>query len=205
MRFILLMGLTLFLTGTMLSAQDRRGVEKAQGLQPGIMAPLFTAMDADSIEYSLGDELSKGPVVVIFYRGHWCPHCNKHLQRVQDSLHLIYATGASVVAISPQKPEYLDLMKQKTGAAFSLLYDEDYTISEAYDVTFTPEARQLFTYNKILMANLKKSQSDDTQRLPVPATYIIDTNGIIAWRQFDPDYKKRSTIEAILKALSHLN
>ena len=117
---------------------------------------------------------------------------------LQDSLKYIQEMGATVVAVSPQKPEYLDKMSQKTGTEFTLLYDKGYSIAEAYDVDFTPEARQLFTYNVMLNANLKKSQSDDSQRLPVPATYIINREGYITWRQFDIDYHNRSTVKDIL-------
>ncbi len=138
---------TMLLGGFMaLTAQIERSVEDVHGLATGIKAPLFTAMDEDSSMFSLEDALLSGPVVMIFYRGHWCPYCNKHLERVQDSLQLIYSLGARVVAVSPQKPEYLGKMSKKTGAEFSLLYDEGYKIADAYGVTFTPEARQLFTY-----------------------------------------------------------
>ena len=138
---------------------------------------------------------------MIFYRGQWCPICSKHLTSVQDNLKLITDRGASVVAVSPQKPEYLKEMADKTGATFRLLYDERYTISDAYDVTFTPEPRKLFSYNIGLNARLKESQSDDSQRLPIPATYLINRDGVIVWRQFDPNYKIRSTIEEILDHL----
>ena len=195
------MALTFLIQLCGLSAQDVRSVEDAAGLPAGVKAPLFKALSNDSTWYALEDAIKKGPVVLIFYRGHWCPHCSKHLASIQDSLELIYDRGATVVAVSPQKPEYLNLMKEKTGASFTLLYDNDYAISNAYDVAFTPTSKQLYTYNKFLIADLKKSQSDDAQRLPVPATYIIGTDGIISWRQFNPDYKKMSTVKGILEAL----
>ena len=118
---------------------------------------------------------------------------------------MITDRGATVVAVSPQKPEYLEKMADKTGATFRLLYDEGYTMSDAYDVTFTPEARQLFVINTALNAKLKKTQSDDSQRLPIPATYIINRDGVIVWRQFDPDYKHRSTVRDILDHLPESN
>jgi len=123
-------------------AQVERSVTEAPGLQPGIKAPLFTALDADSFLYSLEKALTSGPVVLIFYRGHWCPYCNKHLAQIQDSLELIYSKGASVVAVSPQKPEYLQEMAHKAKTEFTLLYDEGYTIENAYEVTFMPVPRQ---------------------------------------------------------------
>ncbi len=111
---------------------------------------------------------------------------------MQDSLKQITEKGATVIAVSHEKPEYLQKIEEKTGAKFRLLFDEGYRISNAYDVTFTPESKQIFVYNKLLGAKLKKTHSDDFQRLPIPATYIIDKNRKIVWRHFDPNYKKKS-------------
>lgn len=182
-------------------SQETRSADKANGLQVGAKAPDFNAVDADSISFQLYKALDENPVVIIFYRGFWCPYCNKHLAQIQDSLSLITESGAKVVAISPEKPEYLDKMAKKTGANFKLLYDEGYKISDAYDVTFTPKKAKLIIYNAALGANLKETHSDDSQRLPIPATYIIDKNGVIVWRQFNPNYKKRSTVKEIIENL----
>ena len=92
-------------------------------------------------------------------------------------------------------------MAEKTGADFTLLYDEGYSISDAYDVTFRPDSITLFKYNTMLHGLLKQSHSDESERLPIPATYVIDRDGKIIWRQFDPDYKNRSTVAEIVKAL----
>lgn len=182
-------------------SQESRSVDEAKGLNVGAKAPNFVALDADSTSFNLYKTLKDGPVVVIFYRGFWCPVCNKHLAQIQDSLSLITARGTTVVAISPEKPEYLDKMAEKTGASFRLLYDEGYKISDAYDVTFTPKKAELVVYNTALGAKLKETHSDDSQRLPIPATYIINKNGKIVWRQFNPDYKERSTVKSILENL----
>lgn len=183
------------------SAQEPKGVMEAKGLSVNSKAPDFKAMDKEEKVFHLGSVLEKGPVVMIFYRGHWCPVCNKHLSSIQDSIRLITDRGVTVVAISPQNPEYLQKMSDKTGAEFRLLYDEDYKIAQAYDVSFTPEKKELIIYNTMLNAQLKKSQSDDSQRLPIPATYIINEQGKIVWRQFDPDYKNRSSVQGILQNL----
>ena len=184
-----------------MNAQDFKTVDEAEGLQVGTVAPVFKAIDADNNEYALEHALESGPVVMIFYRGYWCPYCNKHLALIQDSLEFIYELGASVIAISPEKPVYLEKIRRKTGSEFTLLYDEGYRIANAFDVTFMPNQKQIRKYNTFMGANLKETHSDDTQRLPIPATYIIDRNGRIAWRQFDPNYKNRSMVSQILKAL----
>ncbi|MDA3954281.1 MAG: peroxiredoxin-like family protein [Bacteroidales bacterium] len=200
MKRIFLISLTILVMTNGFS-QSYKDVNTAKGLPVGSKAPLFNAMDADSSTFVLADELKKGPVVVIFYRGHWCPVCNKHLSQIQDSLSLITEMGATVIAISPEKPEYLEKMEEKSGIKFRLLYDEEYKISDAYDVTFLPDSKQIFVYNTMLNAKLKETHSDDSQRLPIPATYIINKEGKIVWRQFDPNYKNRSSIREILDNL----
>lgn len=190
---------------TQSKAENNRITKEAKGLETGVKAPLFKATDMNGNNFSLQDALAKGPVVLIFYRGHWCPVCNKHLGALQDSLKLMQNMGAQVVAVSPEKPELLAKTTEKTGADFTLLYDEDYRISDAFDVTFTPGGMDRTMYNTFLGANLKEAHSDDSQRLPIPATFVIGKDGKIAWRHFDPDYKKRSTVSEILDALSKMN
>ena len=197
-----LITLVLILASTLYSsAQTEKNIKDVHGLEVGQKAPNFTAVDAENKTFSLEKALKEGPVVLIFYRGFWCPVCNKHLSTLQDSLKFIESTGARVIAVSPEKPEYLDKMADKTGAEFTLLYDEGYKIANAYDVTFKPSALTLFTYNNALGAKLKQTHSDDSQQLPIPATYIVNQEGVIIWRQFDPNYKNRSTVQGILEAL----
>jgi len=187
-----------------LYSQTEKDVDDVHGLMIGEKAPIFQAINADSVNFSLEKALKEGPVVLIFYRGHWCPVCNQHLGILQDSLKFIKEKGAMVIAVSPEKPEFLDEMADNTGAKFNLLYDEGYRIANAYDVTFKPTSFALFKYNTFTGANLKKAHSDDSQQLPIPATYIIDQSGIIIWRQFDPNYKSRSSVKDILEALNDI-
>ena len=179
-------------------AQNYKSISEVKGLPVGAKAPMFEAQNQSGNDYYLSDALKKGPVVLLFYRGQWCPVCNKHLHQLQDSLQLIYDKGASVIAISPERPEYLKKTAEKTQAAFTLLYDKDYFIGNAYDVIFEPEALEINSYNERLHANLSRSQSDKSSRLPVPATFIINQDGKIVWRQFNPDYHIRANVADIL-------
>lgn len=185
-------------------AQTTKSVEEAKGLAVGEMAPSFSALDANNETISLKEALQDGPVVVVFYRGFWCPICNSHLATLQDSLQMIESTGARVMAISPEKPEYLEQMSEKSGAQFTLLYDENYEIATAFDVNYKPKSSQLITYNVALGAKIKKSHTSDAQNLPIPATFIINQNGEIIWRQFDPNYKSRSSVKEIIENLQKL-
>lgn len=186
---------------TIMSQDTYRKAKEAKGLPVGSVVPDFAAHDMEGNPFVLTEQLKKGPLVLIFYRGHWCPVCNKHLKKLQDSLQLIYDRGATVVAVSPEKTALLRKTAGKTGAEFILLHDQAYAISDAFDVTFRPDSMSRIMYNAVLGANLKNAHDDDSQRLPVPATFIIAQDGKILWRHFDPDYKKRSTVQDIIKHL----
>ncbi len=184
----------------MLMAQDSTSVEYTQGLEVGSLAPQFMAVDEKDTSHTLASYLQKGKVVLVFYRGQWCRYCNKHLSDIQDSIDLIKVQGANVIAISPQKPELIDKTISNTNASFTMLYDEGYKISNAYGLLFTPTDKQIRKYN-LIGAQLKKAHSDESKQLPVPATYIINENGMIIWRHFDHNYQKRSSIVDIIKHL----
>jgi peroxiredoxin len=103
--------------------------EKPEGLFINSKAYDFKAKDQNGADVSLKDLRKKGPVVVLFYRGSWCPYCNKELKRFQDSLQFIVAKGAQVVVITPETKEGVDSAVAKTGATFPILYDEDMKIA----------------------------------------------------------------------------
>ena len=188
-----------FLNSNIMAQTNYKTVKEAKGLQVGETIKDFSAVDLHDSTFTLSEALKKGPVVVIFYRGQWCPVCNKHLSHLQDSLQMIYEKGATVIAISPEQSEFLKRTAEKTHASFSLLYDEGYKISDLFDVTFKPDTMTTIMYNTLLGANLKKANTDDSQRLPIPATFIIGTDGKIVWRHFDPNYKNRSTTKQIIE------
>jgi len=144
-------------------------------------------------------------VVLLFYRGQWCPVCNRHMSQLQEQLDEIEAKGAKVIAVSPEKQENLQKTKSKTGAEFTLLYDEDYKICEDFDVAFVPKEQLIELYDTRLDADLENAHSDNSQRIPVPATFIINQKGKVAWRHFDRDYKERASEEEIMEALDNYN
>ncbi len=182
-------------------AQSYPQADELSGLQVGDTVKSFRAISQDSSVFSLDAALEKGPVVIMFYRGQWCPVCNRHMKRVQDSLGLISETGAQLIAISPEKPEYLAKSAKKTGASFTLLYDSAYAIGEQFKVVFQPSKTDRLKYNSLLGANLDEAHSDGSERLPVPATYILNQDGVIIWRHFNPDYKIRASVSEIIQHL----
>ncbi len=194
--------LSILSIGFSCKAQDSlKTVNDAKGLEVGHEVENFTATDVNNNPFSLEKELKNGPVVLIFIRGQWCPVCNKHMNTIQDSLKYIQEKGAKVVVISPEKPEFIEKTIEKSKAEFTVLYDEGQKISDYFDVTFNPDGKTKLMYNTVLGAKLKESHTDDSERLPIPATFVIGKDKKIVWRQFDPNYKYRSTVKDIIEAL----
>jgi peroxiredoxin len=200
-RILIFTGITLLLAigGIFIVLFSNDNVVKT-GLEIGDKAPEFSGIDQNGEELSLNNLIEKGPVVLIFYRGYWCPYCNKHLNELQDSLNYILQKGASVIAISPEKSEFVNKSVQQTKASFSILSDSNYLIMKKYGVDYKVADSKVLTY-KIFNMDINKTNGDDLNILPVPATYIIGRDGKIKWVHFNPDYKKRSTIKEILDQL----
>lgn len=205
MKYILIaiLLLTLFTGYAFMYASTRNLKGDPKGLPVGTAAPDFRISDQDERPFALKDALKDGPVVLIFYRGHWCPICNRHLNALQDSLSLLTDKGATVIAISPQKSEFLKRTQEKVNAGFRLLSDTDHAVAKAYGVNFEPSATEKGMYSTMLGADFKMSHEDaeGEVQLPVPATYVIGKDGKVKWRHFDTDYKKRAAIRDIVQQL----
>jgi peroxiredoxin len=169
-------------------------------LQAGDDAPDFEGIDQSGDLINLRESLKDGPVVLIFFRGSWCPYCDRHISKFQDSLEYILDRGASIIAVTPEIPEYNQKIINKTGATFSIIHDIGYQIMDAYFVSFALDAKTIKRYDRFGM-HVDLSNGNKDYILPVPATFIIDENRQIRYIQYDPDYKNRSTVAEVLRNL----
>lgn len=174
--------------------------QKPEGLFINSKAPEFKLKDQTGVDISLKELRKKGPVVVLFYRGAWCPFCNRQLKALQDSLGQIYTRGAQVVAITPELPEGIDSTVKKTGAIFPILHDKDMKLSTEYQVVYNVDDRTLGRY-RTGGIDLLKANGQRSAMLPVPAVYIINTEGTITYRYFNENYRTRVSVQEILKNL----
>jgi peroxiredoxin len=172
--------------------------QRPEGLFINSKAADFKLKDQTGVEVSLKELRKKGPVVLLFYRGSWCPFCNRQLKALQDSLGMIYSKGARVVAITPETKEGIDSTVSKTGAIFPILYDEDMKVATAYEVAFKVDDRTVGRY-KTAGIDLQKTNAQKTAMLPIPAVYIINKEGSVTYRFFDENYRNRVSVKEILK------
>ena len=170
------------------------------GLHVNDKAPMFTAKDQNGNTISLSELLQKGPVVLVFYRGEWCPYCNRQLSQLQDSVSYITGKGASLVAVSPEKPENINKTIAKTKAAYPVVSDEGLKIMNSYKVTYTIDSAMVNKY-KMYGMDFNNINGSNGEHLPVPAVYVISKKGIIQFVHFDPDYTKRASVKEIVAAL----
>ena len=173
----------------------------ASVLAVGTVAPDFRAADAAGRPVKLRQLLQKGQVVLYFYRGQWCPYCNKQLSELQDSLQILTAKGAQVVVITPETPANIDQTIAKTKAAFPIVHDQNLVIMKAYHTAFTVDAgtsEKLRGYG----IDLQKANGLDQNVLPVPATYVIGRDGRIRFAYFNPDYRHRASVRQVAQALA---
>ena len=181
------------------------GQEKPEGLFINSKAPDFKSKDQNGNEIVLKDLRKKGPVVLVFYRGYWCPYCNKELQRLEDSLLLIADKGAQLIAITPEKKEDVAKTIEQTKATYPIITDEEMKIMKAYDVAYPVDDKTVGRYKMAsidLAAN--NGQKPGSVYLPIPAVYIINKDGEISYRFFDADYKKRPSVKDLLENLNGL-
>jgi peroxiredoxin len=169
-------------------------------IKVGDKAPMFKAKDQNGKLVKSSDILSNEQLIVVFYRGQWCPLCNKHLSHLQDHVSDFKKAGAQLVAISPEIPVSIDKTIEKTNADYPILHDTDAKIMKEYGVEFMLPVDLQKKYKEYGI-DLTVSNGNNDQLLPVPATYIIGKDGKVKYVQYDPDYKNRSNAKEILKHL----
>ena len=190
---------SIFCTITLIVAAQTETVYP-EGLKVGDTAPMFTAKDQDGKTVNLKQALKKGPVVMLFYRGQWCPFCNKQLSHFSDSLQMLTAKGASILAITPETGENVKKTIEKTKSSFPVLEDAGMAIMKMYKVNFAVDENTITKY-KGYGIDFDKANGSNGANLPVPATYIIGKDGIVKYVFFNKDYRKRASVQEILNNL----
>lgn len=172
-------------------------------LNVGDKAPDFTLKNATGDDISLYDRLDEGPVVLVWYRGGWCPYCNITLQRLQSELPNFEKHNASLIALTPEVPDSSLSTTEKNDLQFDVLSDEGQKVSKEYGVVFQLTDEVAARYEKSF--GLTEYNNDDSKKLPLAATYVLDTNGIITYAFLDADYRNRAEPKDIIEALEKLD
>lgn len=166
----------------------------------GEAMPPFLLPDHDGRLVRLEDLLAQGPLAITFARGHWCPYCRIAVSALADIADDVAAMGAHLVAIVPDRQEYTAKLRAEARARFPILTDIDNGYAMSLELAFWV-GEEMEHHMRKRDVDLDSSQGNESWFVPVPATFVVDRDGIIVARHVDPDYRKRMEIEAVLGAL----
>src|SRR5512138_445724 len=175
------------------------GVE-SRALGAGDLAPDVAPLNVDGRSVRLRDLWRSGPLVVVFYRGGWCPYCNLQLRAWHRVAQEVATQGASVVAISAQAPDPAASPASKQGLGFAVLSDADLETAEAFRIAYTLPDELIDLYGR-LGHDLPVLNGNGRWALPMTATYVIDRRGIIVFADVDADYRRRAEPADVLARL----
>ena len=189
-----------------IEAANRRLAESGltdRALHAGQPAPDFVLADATGRPVDSRQLRSRGPLVISFYRGAWCPYCNLELQAWQRHLAALDALGATLVAISPQTPDASLTLAQKHALAYPVLSDIGHRVARRFGIVYEVDEALRPVY-QAFGVDLPAYNGDASFELPVPATYLVDRDGIIAGEWIDTDYRRRAEPAVVLSRLREI-
>lgn len=189
---------------------NRRTVEQlsASGiagrvLSAGARIPSFQLPDQDGNPVSSDDFLSRGPLVICFFRGRWCPFCVAQLEAMNAALSRIQAAGANLVAISPQTVKQSFFMRDQHHLRFPLLSDSHNQVARGFGLVYPVPEEQKEVYSRTFV-NLPFLNGEGSWELPIPATYLVDRPGAVLYASADPDYTRRPEPEELVSRLKQV-
>lgn len=172
-------------------------------IQVGDALPPFTLPNAVGQEVSSADLLAKGPLLITFYRGEWCPFCNIALHHLQSNLPQFEAKGVTLVAISPELPNTSLTTTEKHALKFPVLSDVGNKFARQLGIVWKQPDSLRSVFAKF-GNDLSKRNGDDSLEVPVPATFLVDQKGVVRNAFVDPDYMKRLEPETALEWIDKL-
>ncbi len=170
-------------------------------LNVGDKAPTIIGVDQNGKEIISNDILKYNKILMVFYRGNWCPHCKKHLASLQENLNEFIEKGVYVMVVTPETVERTKETSDMWHINFSIIHDVNNRIMQDYKVAFEVNTNNVTNYFGTVSKRVADYNVKNNNVLPVPATYMIDQNGIISYVHYNQDYKNRSNFEEILKSL----
>jgi peroxiredoxin len=183
-----------------LVARLQQTVVGAAAPRPGDQMPAFVLPDEGGRLVALDNLLSSGPVAVTFHRGHWCPYCRINTDALAKAHRDIAAEGGQVVAIMPDRQQFAAEFKAEAHAPFPVLTDLDNGYALSLNLTFWV-GDEMARFIAAAGHDVRQFQGNASWMLPIPATFVVGTDGRVKARFVDPDYRKRVSIEELIAAL----
>ncbi|MDP1579753.1 MAG: peroxiredoxin-like family protein [Candidatus Didemnitutus sp.] len=167
----------------------------------GDTVPDVKLLTADDAAVSLREVVKEKPAVLIFYRGGWCPYCNRHLGALAEIEGKVLAAGYQILAISPDQPAKLKATPDREKLGYRLLSDRKAEAAQALGIAFEVPAELVAKYKNEYKIDLEAASGETHHLLPHPAVFVIGRDGVIRYAHVNPDYKIRLTPEEILAVI----
>jgi peroxiredoxin len=183
-----------------LFADVAMNAEDADVIQVGAETPNPALVTMDGESTPLEDLRNGTPTVIAFYRGGWCPYCNRQLSALQEIMPELKEKGWQLIALSPDKPEELKKTIAGENLEYTLVSDSKMEAAKAFGIAFQVDQPTIELY-KTYKIDLVAASGEEHQQLPVPSVFLIDADGKITYAYSNPDYKVRLSSEELLKAI----
>ena len=177
---------------------------KVHPLAVGVTAPAFVVRNADGTDRKFDPKQLKKPVILIFYRGGWCPYCNAHLGALKKAEPELLRMGYELYFLSADRPEILFSSLKEPDIHYTLLSDARMSAARAFGLAYRLDDATMEKY-KSYGIDLEAASGETHHELPIPAVYIIDRKGTIRFAHANPDYKVRLAPEPLLEAARSLH
>ena len=182
--------------------QDPRPVasraENVRPLEVGQKVPSARIYTAEGETTDIRDVVRRQPTVLIFYRGGWCPYCSTHLGELGGVEEDLRRAGYQIIAISPDRPEYLKSELKEDNYGYTLISDHEANASRAFGLAFRVGIETFEEYRG-MGVDLEERSGSRHHILPVPAAYVVDEDGVIRFAYWNPDYKQRIDVDRLLQ------
>ena len=173
-------------------------------LKVGDTIPDVSLRTEENQSVRLRELVSEKPTVLIFYRGGWCPFCNRHLQALAGIEDDLNKAGAQLLAVSMDTPAKLKATPDREKLHYRLFSDSDAVAATAFGIAFKVDDTLVKKYKDAYKIDLEAASGNDHHILPYPAVFIVNTNGVIRFAHVNPDYKVRLEPAKILEAVSEM-
>ena len=174
---------------------------EARALKKGEILPSFELTDVLGEKRSSDQLLKSGPMVISFYRGGWCPYCHLELRALQKVLPEIKANNATLLAIFPELPNNSLTTQEQYELEFPVLSDLDNLVAKKFSLVFELDNKLVSLFKENFNWDLAAINGTEKVELPIPATYVVDREGVIQFAFVQSDYTQRAEPERILEVL----
>lgn len=172
----------------------------ARALRSGDRASDFTLANANGRDFVLAERLAHGPAVLVFFRGRWCPYCIAQLEELEKVRPELEQLGATLCALSPQKPQHTGFTAEQHHLRFPVLSDSCNAVARQYGVAWKlPD--YLVAHYRSIFVNLEHANANRDWELPMPAAFVVAPDATIVWAQVDPDFTRRPEPRELLRVV----